>query len=1552
MKVISHILCFILYSVIIEYGSSINAQNSTTNLLSKETINFEHISVEEGLSSNMIMCIIQNRQGFLWIGTWDGLNRYDGYNFTVYKHDPSNTNSLSDNNIFTIFEDHTGLLWIGTAGGGLDRYDPATDKFKNYKHDGKDPKSLSNNRVYSIQEDNLGFLWIGTMGGGLNKFDRKTSEFNHYINDPNNPRSLSTNRISEIYEDKSGILWVGTDDYRIAGAGLNKYERTTDDFTRYSHDPNNTNSLSENAVYEIYEDRSGILWIGTGAGGLNQFDPKTGKFKIYTHDPNDPNSLSDNAGYEICEDRSGILWIGTDAGGLNQFDPKTGKFKIYTHNPNNPNSLSSNLITSIYEDNSGILWIGTRKQGINKYDRNKVTFIHYKHDPKIANSLNSNRISGIYEDESGILWIGTWSDGLNEFDRANGTYRYYKKDSNDPNSINHNNISSILEDKTGTLWIGTDGGGLNIFDRTKRTFKHYELDHDKVNSLSDNNITFIYEDRAGFIWVGTSGGGFNKFDPGLLKKGRENFLRFKKPRQKYKPGLFTSIEKLKKNNRSIASLLEVGNNKNLIKTFDIQNETKVLIVSTGEGLDNTQMDYSWIENKDEKKIWSMDYKKSLFAGGAVCNIIQVEIDTLKPGKYKLHYSSDNRHSYGNWVALGPPDKPELWGVEVFSITEEEETYIREKLKKQIEPNSISGNSVTCMVEEKNGIFWIGTQNGLNRFDQRKNVFKIYKHDPYNPNSLSDNNVLSIHQDKTGLIWIGTKNGLNKFDPRLNQDKNEIFIHFTEQDGLPSNVIYGILEDEYGNLWLSTKKGLAKFNPGFNKQPYFKNYFKEDGLQGNVFRKGAYHKSKSGEMFFGGTNGLTAFSSHSDINFFIPKIVITDFQLFNQPVEIGSDDSPLSKHISETDEIILSYEQNVFSFEITLLHYAEPKKNRYAYLMEGFDNEWIYPNTMSPLVTYMQLDPGNYVFRVKGSNSDGVWNEEGTSICVIITPPWWATWWAYIIYGLFLVTIIYSLRRYDLKRVGYKHSLELKNVEAEKYQEIDRMKSTFFTNISHEFRTPLTLILGPSNNVIAKTSEENTKKQVGIIKKNANRLLDLINQLLDLSKLDAGKLKLQASYTNMVTFVRRQTMLFESLAKRKDIALNVMWEKEQIDIYFDKEKIEKILTNLLSNAFKFTSEGGEIVVGLRETDKNSVILTVRDTGIGIPQEEIPRLFDRFYQVDHSPSRKHSGTGIGLALTKELVELHHGTITVNSRVGKGTEFIIELPLGKEHLTSDEIVEVTQQRQEEMIESEEEYLLPESGSQVEISNDLDDDKTIILVVEDNQDVREFIKESLGDGYKVEEAENGEQGVNKALEIIPDLIISDLMMPKMDGNKLTSVLKNDEKTNHIPIIILTAKSEQKSKLEGLTLGADDYLTKPFDTDELLVRINNLIDIRKKLQEKYLKVDFSPSEINEKKLVNIDEQFIQRVMEVINEHIAEENFRLDEFGREIGMSRMQLHRKLKALTGNSSRKFIRLIRLEKALRMIKNKTGTISEISYSVGFGSPAYFSSCFKEEYGYPPQ
>ncbi len=801
-------------------------------------IQFERISIESGLSQSSVLCICQDSKGFLWFGTYEGLNRYDGYTFKVYKNDPENPFSLSKNNVEAIIEDHLGTLWIGTE-GGLNRFDREKERFTHYTNNPNDPGSLSNNYVRSIYEDRSGTLWVGTQGGGLNQFDRKEEKFIRYINDPSNSKSLSQNNVLSILEDRHGRLWIGTD------YGLNYFNRETKEFTRYVNDPQNPHSISPTGIWRIYEDRSGNLWVGTWGGGLNRFDPQKNRFVHYRNNPNDPTSLNQNIVRSIHEDHNGNLWIGTDGGGLDKFvaGSKVGGNDLFIHYRNDPQdltSLSGNSVLSIFEDQLGILWVGTNFNGINKYNPGKKHFVLYRNRPNDINSLSKNTVHAICEDSQEMIWIGTGGGGLDRLDRKKNRFTHYVYNPQNPYSVSNNTIRSVYEDRHNRLWIGTDDG-LNYFDRQEGKFIRYRNDPNNPHSISNNSAWSIYEDRAGNLWVGTFGGGLNRFD--------------------YAKGEFT------------------------------------------------------------------------------------------------------RYNYD-----------------------------------QNDPKSISDSFIWTMHEDSSDIFWIGTlTGGLYRFDTEKGIFFHYQSDNRDSNTISDNKVICLYEGRAGAFWVGTSNGLNKFDRNAGT-----FHRYNESDGLPNNSIHGILEDDHGNLWISTNHGLSKYNPSTGN---FKSYFENYGLQGNEFSANACFRSRSGEMIFGGVHGFNIFNPDSIIDDpSLPRVVVTDFQIFNKPVAIGENAEGrtiLAKSISDCNEIHLSYKENVFSFEFAGLHYASPKGNLYAYMMEGFDKEWNYTDANRRFVTYTNLPGGTYTFRVKASNNQGRWNDQGTSIRIIITPPFWKTFW---FYGLLLIVL--------------------------------------------------------------------------------------------------------------------------------------------------------------------------------------------------------------------------------------------------------------------------------------------------------------------------------------------------------------------------------------------------------------------------------------------------------------------------------------------------------------------------------------------------------------------
>ena len=1300
--------------------------------------------------------------------------------------------------------------------------------------------------------------------------------------------------INSVIQDKTGFLWFGT------WGGIEKYDGYN--FTAYKQEPDNPNSINNQFVNTIYEDKEGNIWIGTRRG-IEKFDKTTGVFKHYK--PNSPNKETEwnNDVSSICEDKFGMLWIGT-SDGLYNFDKKSEKFICIRNNDKNPESIGSNNINSILEDKAGELWFGTGT-GLDKLDRMTGKFIHFWYDPNNKSEGSNYWVNTIFEDKSGILWLGTRED-LVAFDKKTGTFTPYIKE-------NGNSISSICEDESGNIWAGSWLYGLYSLDMRTKKIIHYLHDDNDSHTLSNNTVTSVYCERSGTVWIATRGSGVNKIN------------RTKQPFKKY---LFDGVYNIVKGNND---MLWIGTSKGWNK-FNPKTE-QIMPYSFGK-------DY----------LVSEEESGDLWIGKVSGGIYKRDVN----GRITNYYDSSGRELDKNVNCLCKTPDGNIWigtvGGGVYKI---------DPNRKLITKILQAVNSIFDFCLDSSGLLWIGTmEGGLICYDPAKNVVvKNYMYDPGNPESIKCNVVFNILEDKTGPLYFGTNNGLGIYNRSTKK-----FNFFDERIGLPHNVVWWILNDDLGNYWLSTRKGISKFSKD-TKQ--FQNYDVSYGLPENGFYLNGALKTQNGEMYFGSTGAVIRFHPDSiKNNPFIPPIVITAIRKFDEPVSFRK-------------EINLTYKENFLSFEFIALSYVSPERNQYAHKMEGIDKDWVYSGTRR-FASYPNMEPGEYIFRVKGSNNDGVWNEEGTSISIIISPPFWKTWWAYLTYAGIFILALYWIRRYEMNRISYKNQVKVDKAVLIEKEETEKIKSRFFANISHEFRTPLTLILGPAEKIISNTSDD-IIKDANIIKRNSRRLLQLINQLLDLSKLESGKLKLEASKGNIVSFVKGAALSFESLAESKDITLKLLPEKDFIELYFDREKMMKILTNLLSNAFKFTPEEGMVSVSITESHaefisasstkqeipkqvrddniKGFVEIKIKDTGIGIPREELPKLFDRFYQVDSSFTKEHEGTGIGLALTKELVELHHGIIKVDSKIvnpengGTGfTEFIVELPLGRSHLKDEDILKSeTKSDISEILIDEEKYFEPKDV-QEELAGVLTANKNIILVVEDNYDMREYIKVSLSGSYVVEEAVNGEQGVRKAEKIIPDLIISDMMMPKMDGNELTRILKNNEKTSHIPIILLTARSGQENKIEGLETGADDYLTKPFDLKELQTRIDNLIKIRRKLQEKYQRLDYV-FKSDGKKGTSLDEQFIIKVMEVIDKHISEEDFSIEEFGSEVGMSRAQFHRKFKAITGKPASMFLRSVRLARAKKMIKEQSGNISEIAYSVGFSSPSYFSKCFRDEFGFPP-
>jgi len=1328
---------------------------------------------------------------------------------------------------------------------------------------------------------------------------------------------LSTSGVNCIFQDSRGYLWFGTMDY------LHKYNGY--EITSINQDHKDTLSLGGGYIYDICEDNNENLWVAT-ANGIKKISMKNGKINRFDHGPLASYRLRENTVNVLHHDQKNNLWIGTINGldrlslDQNLQEDTQIEIKKYQSDTTDSNTLVNNNIQTICEDSRGNLWIGTR-DGLHKYNSEKETFSIYRHNSLDSNSISHNYVRSIFEDSEGFIWIGTWRGWLNRFDPENRKFTHYKD-----NRLT--SIVTITEDLSGNLWFGAYAdNGLICLEKKSNNFRFYKHNPDNKNSLSGNLVSDLLIDKSGILWIANRQGGINIYDPNKRK-----------------------FEHYYHNSSNPYSL-----NANFIWSICGDNLGKIWFAFARKGVDcfdphsgefihykHQSNNPNTLNSNVVNKIYTD--KSGILWIGTARGLNRLDPKSKKISQYISNPSRQQNPKYlthNNVLSIFEDKDNYLWVGTWFGLNRlDKRTWqFTHYYHDRSDPKSNFINMITEIYEDRKGILWINTNHGLYTFNRSNYKFIRQIIDPENPEHGGKNFVSSFAEDRYDNLWFGTMLGLIKQDN--SSGKRTIY---TTQDGLPGKWVIGILVDDKGYLWLSTNKGLCRFDP---TSETFRNYKLADGLQSLEFNGGAFHKSNDGYLYFGGINGFNRFYPDSvKDNSFVPPIVISSFKLLKQ-------DRLTPQFYDLSDKINLTYDQNEFKIEFVALNFTNSSQNQYAYILEGFDSNWIY-NESQRTATYTNLDPGAYVFRVKGSNNDGIWNEEGTSLNVIILPPWWRTNFAYFIYFIIVGLLIYLIWHFQLKRIRIKHQLEIEHKLAEQYKEIDRLKSHFFANISHEFRTPLTLILSPIEQLINDTFKGSIKNGYVTIRSNAKKLLRLVNQLLSLSKLEAGQMQLQVFRQDIVPVLKRIINLFSSLAERNKIEFNFTLPNS-LYIYFDEEKIETVINNLLSNAFKFTPEDGKIEVSIislsphTKGEKKGVEITVSNTGIPITKNQIAKIFDRFYQVE---SNNHvEGTGIGLSLTKELVELHRGSITVESTKKGKTTFTIFIPTDKKSYPPEEI----------LIKSDLKELKPEIDIQTDESRNIESDSSnqsevsdltspTILLVEDNEEVRNYLRKNLENKYQILEAENGKIGIAKASANLPELIISDVMMPEMDGFEFCEKIKNYILTCHIPVILLTARATKKDKLEGLKTGADDYLPKPFDLEELFVRIENLIHQRKGIRERFLKEAlFGIEKIT---LHPAEQQFVEKVILVVNNHIENANYSVEDFAKDLGLSRAQLYRKIKSWTNQTPLELIRTCRLKKAAELLKSHSHNVTEAAFAVGFKNTSHFIDHFKKQFGKTPK
>lgn len=1333
---------------------------------------------------------------------------------------------------------------------------------------------------------------------------------------------LPNSSVTSICQDKNGYIWLGTEE------GLGRYDGYH--VTVYKSKGNVNSGLSNNRVSQVITDSKNRIWVATNYG-LNLYDRGEDRFISFINDPNKTGNTNINDILCIYEDSKGIMWVGTKAG-LLRYDEQTRRLENKIYKPSAKKEPQANNINCIYEEKPGILWIGTYAEEFKQF--NIATGVFKPLNNPLAKALENIRIITIKKDLNGMLWIGTNGNGLFQYHPVLKTVKRFTTNQGSA-GISGNVIKSILCDHLGNIWVGTENGGVNLLKSNSDRFLHYENDLRNPSSFSQKTASCLFEDSQDNIWIGTHIGGVNLYSP-----HRSIF-------KNYISGIWPGALSYKD-----------------IKTFYEDKQGDLWVGTDGGGIN--------ILNKGTLKF--KQYRND------PDNLNSISSDAV------LSITQDQKGTI--WVGT--------WGGGLNRYNRDNGTFTR-YLHSRVNKNSISSNHVWCVYEDKKENFWIGTfDGGLNLFDRKTQKFKRIISAPDGKSSFTGNNIYVIQEDKNGDLWFGTEDGgLNyltsdkqKFlhyfsspieltDPvrtlfidsknrlwagktglYLYDYKRKSFFPVSSNPYLINKRIQAITQDDKGFFWISTYNGLIKYHPDTK---YFKRFTDADGLQGLEFMPQSGLKTRSGHMIFGGTQGFNIFHPDSlKSKSYTYPVYLTDFKIFNKTIRHDRPDSPLDKYIGEANKITLDYNQSVFSIEYAALNYVSPAKTQYAYKLHGFDKNWNYVGSQRK-ATYTNLDPGSYTFYVKASTPEGTWNARTTSIQVIVRPPFWRTvWFKTLVFLITLATLFLILY--------YRRKFELQAFNDKKSEEMHKLQLQFFTNISHEFRTPLTLILGALDQILKQDSKSVFTRHYHTIHRNANRLMHLISELMDFRKTETGSLKLKVMPGNFSAFLNEIIQEFKEEAVVHNIAFTVTQDKEYDHIWFDRQVLEKILLNLINNSFKYTPDNGsieiEVLSALEENPLgysgsvkmeqeykggNYLYISIKDTGIGISKNGITHLFERYYRIsDH-----HLGSGIGLAFVKSLTFLHKGNIFVYSEHRVGTQIVIAIPCSKEDYHKEELWTSSAQVSSVQLES---VLFKETLRMPAKNNNKNVEKTIkpvlqhcILIVEDNEELRAYFKEILEPDYKIIEADNGEAGVNKAKSESTDLIISDIMMPVMDGIRFCSIIKNDLETSHIPFILLTAKDALESRLEGVDSGADYYFSKPVNMDMLLLTIKNLFKQRQNIRERYLKNH--QVEVHQLAHSAIDKKFIKELINIIEGKLEDPDLTVEYVCRELGFGRTKLYKKIKDITGGNINEFIRITRFKKAMEIMTHEDVLINEVMYRVGILSKSYFTTTFKKEFGITP-
>jgi len=1339
---------------------------------------------------------------------------------------------------------------------------------------------LSRNQVNCIYKDSKGFMWFGTMAG-LNRYDGYTFKVFKHI--ANNKSSINDDYIESIYEGPEQNLWITTRN------GPCIYNLVTEQFNSDLSPWLKSFNLPGSDFTKIKKDNKGDFWFIYPNSGAYRYDPVHKQTYHYRHGSKQGASLFSNDVADISEDAKGDTWLIYSTGVIEKLDVEHNKI-TFTSNVLSKVNNAKPLLYSIMVDSDGDLWLYASGVNMGVYYFNPQKNV-LNHIDKISAGvrLNADVINNVYQADDGLIWIATDHGGINLVNKKEFKVTYLLNREDDAKSLSQNSVV-LYKDDLGIMWAGTFKEGISYYHKNIIRFPLYKHFTSDPSSLSFEDVDKFVEDKQGNLWIGTNGGGL---------------IYFNRKTNKY-----TQYKNNPQNNNSLSN--------DIVVSMCIDHNQTLWIGTYFGGLDSFDGKTFTHYRHDDKVATSISDDR-------VWSIVE---------------DSSNRLWVGTLAG----------GLNIFDRS-------KKIFLHPYNSTQITSPFISSIFEDRDGNMWIGGYTGINVIMKSNSRIIHYTHNDNDKNSLITYNVNSITQDSRGLMWIATRDGLSILNLKTNR-----FTSLTKESGLPDNFIINILEDNSGKMWLSTSNGLSRITlttTGNNYNFQIENFDETDGLQGREYNVNAAFKTSKGELIFGGGHGFNLFEPSSiKPNINKPNLIFTDFQLFGKSVTVDNAVNGhviLTKAITETSAITLNHSDNVFTIEFAALNFFNPNKVQYQYILQGFDKGWITTDNNNRKATYTNLDAGDYTFKVRAANPDNIANKDTITLKIHVNPPFLESPVAYVCYVLIIIGILLFIRRRGIRKIRREFALKQEKMETqliieqerqeiERMHDIDKLKTKFLTNVSHEFRTPLSLIMAPADKMYNHSVDTEQKLQLNMIRKNARRLLNLVNQLLDFRKMEVQELKLHAKPGDIIKFIKEISFSFSDIADEKGISFVFDTEIESLKTNFDHDKIERILFNLLSNAFKFTPKGGHVSVLVnlcrKKPDVELIEIKVIDTGIGIAKDKHDRIFERFFQNNLPGSMLNQGSGIGLAITKEFVSMHNGDISVESELDHGSCFIIHLPvLALDGMKTEEFLDDVITRSDDEAKSE-----ASSGTRQKSNK-----KQSVLLVEDNDDFRFYLKDNLKDNYHVIEAVNGKEGWQKALALHPDIMVSDISMPEMNGKELCRKIKNDSRTSHIPIILLTALIGEEEELKGLEIGANDYMTKPFNFEILISKIRNLLSLQATFKKTYTRqLDVQSVEPI---LPSTDEKFVKEIIKYIGDNMLNPALSVNELSKHMGMNRNTLYKKLLTITGKSPVEYIRSQRLKKAAHLLEHSQMNIAEVSYEVGFNTPQYFARSFKDEFNMLP-